>query len=181
MARIVMVQLLVDADSEAAIADGLNDALRQIVHPMGTGTAENSFILDYRLAGEGSDGDLYVAAISSVIEDSVVNETYAEGDAFKTSGMLLPVDKDYDWPIDGSHDAQCNCADSIWITVPPPEPNPDYPAGVTGNLSVYIKRTHEGVIVDVFAGECEDQDSIAGTCAEFNDAAGLQSDVPVAA
>lgn len=171
MARIVTVQLLVDLDAEADIIAAVHDLLAPHTKD------EQGILIDYRLKGEGSDGHLYTLPISAALEDAIVNETYRPGDAFPTSGMMLPTDMDYNLPPDVTGDAQRNCVDSIWIEVPPPEPNPDYPAGVTGNLSVYLKRTHEGVIVDIWPTGHEDGECFASTAAEFNDAAGYQEEL----
>jgi hypothetical protein len=45
--------------------------------------------------------------------------------------------------------------DHVWVTV--------------GNISVYIKRTDEGVVVDLFKLGHEDQDCITSTYAFFNE------------
>jgi hypothetical protein len=73
MAKIVNIQLLVNA-----IADGLNDALRSIVHPMGSGYAQDSFILDYKLANL----DAAVPATTEVEQD-IANGSYEESAAFQ--------------------------------------------------------------------------------------------------
>lgn len=50
----------------------------------------------------------------------------------------------------------------VWITV--------------GNLSLYIRKTREGVIVDIYPKDKEaDQDAIATTKAMFND---VENEVP---
>jgi len=78
MAKIVNIQLLVNANDEAQIADGLNDALRSIVHPMGSGYAQDSFILDYKLANL----DAAVPATTEVEQD-IANGSYEESAAFQ--------------------------------------------------------------------------------------------------
>lgn len=45
MAKIVTVQFLVSEEDESDIMDGLNDALRTIVNPMGSGSAEGSLLI----------------------------------------------------------------------------------------------------------------------------------------
>ncbi len=50
---------------------------------------------------------------------------------------------------------------SAWITV--------------GNLSVYINRTDEGVVVDIFKKERETDDPITGTYASFCEAEACES------
>jgi hypothetical protein len=74
MAKIVTVYLVVNEDDEAHITDGLNEALRQITHPMGSGCSDNSFIIDYSLAGQ-------IQPIAPWIEESINNGTYKESSA----------------------------------------------------------------------------------------------------
>jgi len=52
--------------------------------------------------------------------------------------------------------------DHAWITV--------------GNLSVYIKKADEGVAVDIYPKDGEDDESIAGTWALFQDAEPIPED-----
>lgn len=75
MPKIVSVLLLVNEDDENAIVDGLNDALREITHPMGSGNAENSFILDYSLP-------LNLIDVAPGIAQAITNKDYEEGSAF---------------------------------------------------------------------------------------------------
>lgn len=75
MAKLVTIQLLVSENDESDIIDGLNDVLRTITHPMGSGCAEGSFILDYTVPSRARD-------VPAAIEDSIAAGTYAEGSAF---------------------------------------------------------------------------------------------------
>lgn len=100
MAKIVNIQLLVDSDDEAQIADGLNNALREVVHPMGSGSAEGSFILDYRFPDQ-----LNLAGVTPEIERSIKDGDYAEGSAFAATPAqdhyLLQIAGDVDPIIHG--------------------------------------------------------------------------------
>lgn len=75
MAKLITIQLLVSENDESNIIDGLNDALRTIVHPMGSGGAEGSFILDYTVPSRARD-------VPTAIEDSITAGNYTEGSAF---------------------------------------------------------------------------------------------------
>lgn len=75
MAKLVTIQLLVSENDESDIIDGLNDALRTIVHPMGSGSAEGSFILDFTVPSRARD-------VPTAIEDSIIAGNYTEGSAF---------------------------------------------------------------------------------------------------
>jgi len=73
MAKIVTIELIVDEDNDEAIADGLNEVLRPLTV---AGDDEScGWLVDYQFKRS-----YYVPAH---IEDSIVNETYEEGDAFK--------------------------------------------------------------------------------------------------
>ena len=89
MAKLVTIQLLVSENDESNIIDGLNDALRTITHPMGSGCAEGSFILDYAVPTRARD-------VPAAIEDSIAAGTYAEGSAFAGGEQhyLLVVQQD---------------------------------------------------------------------------------------
>ena len=94
MAKIVNIQLLVNANNEAQIVDGLNDALRSIVHPMGSGYAQDSFILDYNLSAS--------LPATTEVEQDIANGSYEECAAFQEVGnnkaavehFLLHIEED---------------------------------------------------------------------------------------
>lgn len=75
MAKLVTLQLLVNEDNEDHIVDGLNDALRTICHPMGSGCAEGSFILDFKAPTRTRE-------VPVEIDASIKAGTYTEGSAF---------------------------------------------------------------------------------------------------
>jgi hypothetical protein len=89
MAKLVTIQLLVSENDESDIIDGLNDAIRTITNPMGSGCAEGSFILDYAVPTRARD-------VPAAIEDSIAAGTYAEGSAFAGGEQhyLLVVQQD---------------------------------------------------------------------------------------
>ncbi|MDO9134144.1 hypothetical protein [Hydrogenophaga sp.] len=89
MAKLVTIQLLVSENDESDIIDGLNDALRTITHPMGSGSAEGSFILDYTVPSRARD-------VPAAIEDSITAGSYTEGSAFAGGEQhyLLVVQQD---------------------------------------------------------------------------------------
>lgn len=63
--------------------------------------------------------------------------------------------------LDEETDAEvASTADSTWI-------------GVKG-FSIYIKKTDEGVVVDIYAKDCEDCDSLASCYAFDNEAADMR-------
>lgn len=89
MAKLVTIQLLVSENDESDIIDGLNDVLRTITHPMGSGSAEGSFILDYTVPSRARD-------VPAAIEDSISAGNYTEGSAFAGGEQhyLLVVQQD---------------------------------------------------------------------------------------
>ncbi|MDO9236203.1 MAG: hypothetical protein Q7U28_09260 [Aquabacterium sp.] len=110
MAKIATIHLLVNEDEEAAIADGLNDALRGITHPMGSGSAPRSFILDYSFAA-------LTAEVSPEIEKTLKEGVYLEGHAFTdaagTDFYLMVMLGDTDPTLQGpftSEDARLEAA-----------------------------------------------------------------------
>lgn len=76
MAKIVTIELLVDDDEDCRITDGINEILRDFTVP--SGDDSYGWLIDYALVGAG----LGQLCISDEIEDSIVNGTYEEGDAF---------------------------------------------------------------------------------------------------
>lgn len=78
MAKIVTIDLLVDDDEDCRICDGINEMLRDWTQPQGEGGVYG-WLIDYAIVGH----NLGMRDIPAHIEDSIVNETYEEGDAFK--------------------------------------------------------------------------------------------------
>jgi hypothetical protein len=74
MAKIVTIRVLIDSDIPSEIFDGLNEALRPLT--MDPIDEYGVFCIDYAFDSE-------LRRIPAHIEDSIVNETYEEGDAFK--------------------------------------------------------------------------------------------------
>ena len=138
MAKIVTLEILVDSDDESEIADGLNDMLRTAQLPVDPDDADaRSWIIDWRL---GVCGDqLRLQSISPSVEDAIVNGTYSEGDAFPSTAAPLHPGLEYELIA-----TDPKAVDSLWIGVPS---LCDREEG--GDLSVLVKRTHEGVILDV--------------------------------
>lgn len=167
MAKIVTLQILVDEDDESRIADGLNDMLRTAAAPVDPDDADaRSWIIDWRLDFAG--GSLMLQDVPAEIDDAICNDAYAEGEAFpKQSAAILPG-FEYDLVV-----AEPSAMDSLWIGVPSGAAQHE-----AGDLSVLLKRTHEGVIVDVWAASQEDGESLASVGVLFTDAA---CDEPAAA
>jgi hypothetical protein len=167
MAKIITLQVLVDMPDDETIEQCL-------VATFAKAMREDDSIVDYRLKDTYGDNEMYASPIPAEIEDAICNGTYSPGDAFRSGSFVLPTGKDYEFGPNDS--AQRDCIDSVWITVPPPAPLSDLPEGVTGNLSVYVRRTHEGVIVDVWAHGAEDGGSIDSLGVEYSDAAAIQEE-----
>ena len=74
MAKIVTIRMLVDSDIPSEIFDALNEALRPLT--MDAIDEDGVLCIDYAF-------DNVLRRIPAHIEDSIVNETYEEGDAFK--------------------------------------------------------------------------------------------------
>jgi hypothetical protein len=74
MAYIATVKILVDEADKASVFDGLNELLRfaQMGGPNGE---DRDWVVDWKYDG--------LKPVNDFIEDSIFNETYAEGDAFK--------------------------------------------------------------------------------------------------
>jgi hypothetical protein len=64
--------------------------------------------------------------------------------------MALAAESNVDFEFKGPRNS------SVWISVE--------------NISVYVKRADEGVIVDLYKKGCEDEESLAGTYLEYNEA-----------
>lgn len=161
MAKLVTLQLLVDSDDEASIADGVNEMLRNAQLPANRPDEDaRSWLIDWRLGFCG--GNLLLQPISASIEDAIVNNTYSEGDAFPSAAA--PLHPGFEYELLASDPAQM---DSLWITVPSHQEPSE-----AGDLSVLLKRTHEGVIVDVWPTRQEDAgELLASTAAMYADAA----------
>ena len=161
MAKIITLQILVDDDDEARIADGLNDMLRCAAQPVDPDDADaRSWIVDWRLAWAADQ--LLAQPVSATIADAICNDTYSEGDAFQEQDVpLLPG---FQYRL-ATLDAPA--MDSLLVTV-----DSHLPPHEGGDLSVLLKRTHEGVIVDIWpAGLDGANECIATAAVAFSDVA----------
>lgn len=171
MARIVTLQLLVDADNEAEIADGINETLREHLRKF----SPDSFIIDYRLAGMATPEPLlYTAPVSPKVEAAIVAGEFTEDMGFTTMQMALPLGRNFAMAHDPTGAAQREGEDRLYVEVFA-HPEPDFPIGAPGSIAVTINRTHEGVIVDLYASGTNR--CIGTACAEFSDASAAQVDV----
>ena len=160
MAKIVTLEILVDSDNESEIADGLNEMLRTAQLPVDPDDADaRSWIIDWRL---GVCGDqLRLQSITPSVEDAIVNDTYSEGDAFASTAAPMHPGLEYELIA-----TDPKAMDSLWIGVPS---LCDREEG--GDLSVLLKRTHEGVILDVWpASQEEPGEILSSAAAMFADA-----------
>lgn len=146
MPKIVTLEILVDSDNDAEISDGLNEMLRTAQLPVDPNDPDaRSWIIDYRL---GVCGDqLRLQSIPPSVEDAIVNGTYRQGAAFPSTAAPLHPGLEYELLA-----TEPKAMDSLWIGVPA---LCDKEEG--SDLSVLVKRTHEGVIVDVWPASMEDQ------------------------
>lgn len=161
MAKIITLEILVDSDDESAIADGLNDMLRAAQLPVDPDNSDQrSWVIDWRLAVSG--GQMRLQSIPADVEDSIVNEAYSEGDAFRSTSAPLHPGIEYELLVESPNDA-----DSLWIGVPSMM---DRTEG--GDLSVLLKRTHEGAIVDIWPASQEGgREILSSAAALYSDAA----------
>lgn len=171
MAKIVTLQILVDEDDDSHIADGLNDMLRTAAQPVDPDDADaRSWIIDWRLAWAGDQ--MLLQAVPDEIGDAICNDTYIEGDAFPGQAVSLLPGFEYNLIA-----TDPKAMDSLWITVPAL-----LPADEGGDLSVLIKRTHEGAIVDIWPTSQEDGNECLSTAAaEFSDASRAEESAPTPA
>ncbi|QHE89233.1 hypothetical protein [Hydrogenophaga sp. BPS33] len=136
MAKVVNIHLLVNSNKTAQIANRLNDALRNIVSPMGGGSAQGSFVLDYHLADlEGA------RPASKDVQLAIAKGRYKKGSAFQRRGVrrayidhyLLHINEDVEPDLMGafgSEDAMLKAANCLHeshpddgmyhMTCPPP-------------------------------------------------------------
>lgn len=154
MAKIVTIEVLVDSDDESEIADGLNEMLRTAQIPVNPDDIDaQSWIIDWRLCVCGNQ--MRLQAIPPSVEDAIVNDTYTEGEAFPAS--VAPLHPGLEYALIATAPKEM---DSLWIGVPA---HCDRLEG--GDLSVLLKRTHEGLIVDVWPANQEDQSEILSSAA----------------
>lgn len=161
MAKIVTLQILVDSDDESEISDGLNDMLRTAAVPVDPKDADDrSWIIDWQIAwGSGVNRQLVLQDLPDAIEDAICNNTYSEGDAFPSQSVPLLPDFEY-----SLIPRSALATDKLWITVPSLRAE-----GEGGDLSVSLKRTDEGVILDVWPANSEEGDCLASAGALFSD------------
>lgn len=133
MAKVVLLQLLVDLDDESAIADYLNEMLRPAQRSFqDRGCESQSAIIDYRLAD--GNGEMYIANVPQDVEDAICNETYLEGDAFGGEDRCFVLANEKTYGLG---------AESLWINA--------HPHGRTRDgVALYIRRDVSGVCVDAF-------------------------------
>ncbi len=167
MAKIVTLQILVDDNDEARIAEGLNEMMRTAAQPVDPDDADGgSWVVDWRLGFSG--GTLMLQDVSPEVEDAICNDTYEEGQAFPFQSASILPGFEYDLVV-----GDPSSMDSLWIGVPSGAAQHE-----AGDLSVLLKRTHEGVIVDIWPANGEDGESLASVGVMFGDAASAE---PVAA
>lgn len=172
MAKIVTVQLLVDAVSDAGVEEAIR-AILESQRELYWNTDAEGNLVDFRLHGEGRNEGLYASDLDPAIEDAIVNATYQPGDAFRSPGMVLPSGKDYALgqttpAVRGEN------GDSIWVAIAPAEPLSDAHEGATGAIALQLKRTHEGVIVDAYTHETPYSQALGSVAVEFADAVPAQ-------
>lgn len=165
MPRIVTLQLLVEADDDASAVNVIDRALQ----PMMQQRLPDSRLIDFRLYGIGDK------ALEPYVATAVIPEPYTSGAGFPTMQMALPA-RSFAFPQDPTGQAQRDCADRLHIEVFAPN-DPENPPGVTGNMEVQINRTHEGIILDVWAGD----QCIHTAGIEYSDAAAAQEEQLAAA
>ena len=154
MAKIVTLEILVDSDDESEIADGLNEMFRTAQLPVDPADVDaRSWIKDWRICVCGDQ--MRLQDIPPSVEDAIVNDTYSEGEAFPASAAPLHPGLEYELIA-----TDPKAMDSLWIGVPA---YCDKEEG--SDLSVLLKRTHEGVIVDVWAASQEEQSEILSSAA----------------
>ena len=160
MATLVTLEILVDSDNESEIADGLNDMPRNAQSPVDPDNPDaRSWVKDWRLGYCG--GNLRLQDIPASVQDAIDKDTYSEGDAFPSSSVPLHPGLKYDLVASAPE-----AMDSLWISVPA-----HCSKGEGGDLSVLLKRTHEGVIIDVWPDSQEDASSpLCSAAALFADA-----------
>jgi len=93
MAHIATIKILVDEQEEAAVYDGLNNILRNAQYDVSNGEFMN-WVLDWSFES--------VASTNESLNDSIANETYEEGDAFR------------DWVIFSRSEAIAHDGDGFW-------------------------------------------------------------------
>ncbi len=160
MAKIVTLQILVDEDAPQTIEDGLNDMLRTAALPVDPNDADGrSWIIDWRITWD--NGQMILQSVPEEINDAICNDTYAEGEAFQEQPLPLIPGIEYSVVATAP-----KAMDSLWITVPAHRPE-----GEGGDLSLLLKRTDEGAIVDIWPAGQEDCNGVLATAAaEFSDA-----------
>ena len=171
MAKIVTLLILVDEDDDSRIADGLNDMLRTAAQPVDPDDADaRSWIIDWRLAWAGDQ--MLLQPVPDEVADAICNDTYIEGDAFP--GQAVPLLPGFEYDLIATDP---KAMDSLWITVPAHRPTEE-----GGDLSVLVKRTHEGAIVDIWPTSQEDgKECLSSAAAEFSDASRAEEAAPVLA
>lgn len=97
MAYIATVKILVDETDEATVYDGLNEMLRTAQEPVDEDGDETPWIVDWKFES--------AVQTNEVLNDSIANETYEEGDAFN------------DWVIFSRSEAVARDGAGFWSNV----------------------------------------------------------------
>lgn len=169
MARIVTLQLLVEADDDTAAANLIDRALQPLMQQY----VPDSRLIDFRLYGIGIDTlQPYVSRVDPATDAAVASKTRCTmGLCFPTMQMALPIGRTFAMAHDPTGEAQREGNDRLYVEVFA-HPEPDFPVGAPGSIDVHLNRTHEGVIVDLYAAGTNR--CIGTTCAEFSDASAAQ-------
>lgn len=94
MAHIVTLRILVDKPDEVRVIDGVNEMLRAAQAPVDEDNGDGPWIVDWSLDS--------VDPVSEDLNDSMANETYDEGDAFR------------DWVIFSRSESLRHDGDGFW-------------------------------------------------------------------
>ena len=92
MAHVARIRILCDETDEARVYDGINEMLRAAQEPVEEGDAP--WIVDWAIDS--------VDPTHAALDDSIVNETYVEGEAFR------------DWVIYSPSEARAQDGDGYW-------------------------------------------------------------------
>ena len=133
MAKVVTLQILVDAESGGDAENALNELLGPLKDSFRrAGKQSASRVIDFKLT-DGND-ELYATPVLAEVDAAISDETYVDGQAFRAPDNHLELPNGHTYNIG---------AESLWL-------NATMHGKSTSGVTLYINRDFHGVTVNAY-------------------------------
>lgn len=133
MAKVVTLQILVDAESGSDAENVLNKLLEPLKGSYRhDGKQCASRVIDYKLAD--GNGEIYATPVLAEVDDAISNKDYVDGQAFREPDSHLELPNGHTYNIG---------AGSLWL-------NASTHGQSTSGVTLYVRRDFHGVTVTAY-------------------------------